>query len=373
MSDPIRIDSTSADSAAAVAPVVLWTSPSGRRRLGFSPNIHHNPNIAAAVISGELRYQSKRAAGEFTDEDSLVLTSLRAGEWTRYQLSSEALLELYRVLTGLYELHSSRGVPRRQYLMVPVDDEMVEAADSGAIRDVTAWLIRSADPAALASALTALGPDETRYIGAASASAALTALLADWDSHSDSNEREWHQLLARHEWVVEQVLGQPLLLFQNEAVVSSPTVDRKKAAYVDFMCRNPHTNAIALVEIKRADTALLQNQPYRGEAYAVSGELSGGVAQSQYYRATFQRDIETLMRDTPHLTLVTPRSVLVIGNTASLDDNAKRASFERFRAGVNDVEVLTFDELRSRVEGFLGILEGGAPGGMGECTGDDLA
>jgi len=149
------------------------------------------------------------------------------------------------------------------------------------------------------------------------------------------------------------------VLFQDEAVVSSPAVNRKKAAYVDFMYQNPHTAAIALVEIKKAGTDLLRNVAYRGDAFAPSDELAAGVAQVQYYRATFQRDIETLMRDVPHLPLAAPRCVLIVGDTRTLDSDAKRSSFERFRCGVQDVQIIAFDELRSRVEGFLAVVTGG--------------
>lgn len=359
LTEPIRIDSTSRDSAGALEPVVLWTSGNGRRRLRFYPNLHNNPNDSDAVVSGELRYQSKRVADEFVDDESIALT-LRAGEWAKFDFPSEALLELYRVLTGLYETCSANGIPRRQYLMVPVDGDIDEAVTPAAVQDVVGWLLRCTNPDSLAATLTNLPPEDARYLSAASAAASLNALLVEWDTLATGGELAWHELLTRHEWVVEQVLGQPLVLFQDEAVVSSPTVERKKAAYVDFMLRNPHTNAIALLEIKRADTALLQGGPYRGEAYAVSDELAGAVAQSQYYRATFQRDIESLMRDIPHLQLAFPRSVLIIGDSRSLDDDAKRTSFERFRSGIGDVEVLTFDELRSRVEGFLSIVTGEA-------------
>ncbi len=359
LTEPIRIDSTSSDSAGALEPVVLWTSDNGRRRLRFCPNLHNNPNDPDAVVSGELRYQAKREIDQFVNDESLSLT-LRAGEWTRYDFPSDALLEFYRVLSGLYEACTANGVPRRQYLMVPVDGEVDDALAPAAIQDVVQWLLTCTNPGSLATSLTSLGPEDARYLSAASAAASLNALLVEWDSLASSPEPAWHTLLARHEWVIEQVLGQPLVLFQDEAVVSSPTVTRKKAAYVDFMLMNPHTNAIALVEIKRADTALLQAQPYRGEAYAASVELSGAIAQAQYYRTTFQRDIETLMRDTEHLQLAFPRSVLIIGDSRSLDDDAKRTSFERFRSGVGDVEVLTFDELRSRVEGFLAIVTGEA-------------
>jgi len=357
VTEPIRVGPTSADSAEGLEPVVLWTSPNSRRRLAFCPNVHNNPSCAGACVSGELRYQSKRAADDFVDDDSLSLNNLHAGEWTRCSLPSEALLELYRVLDGLYEMHAADGVPKRQYLLVPVDREEGDPAPSAeAIADVIRWLRASADPAGLAGVLTRLDPCSAQHFHAASAAGALSNLLAEWDGLASGPEPDWHRLLAGHEWVVQQVLGQPLVLFRDEAVVSSPTVDRKKTAYVDFMFRNPHTAAIALVEIKRADSALVQDRAYRGDAYAPSDELAAGVAQVQYYRATFQRDIETLLRDEQYLPLASPRCVLIIGDTDRLDTDFKRSSFERFRSGLQDVQVIAFNELRSRVESFLAVV-----------------
>ena len=361
MTVPIRVVPTSANSAESRESVVLWTSPNARRRLAFCFNIHNNPQEPDACISGELRYQSKRSADQFVDEPSLLLNELHAKQWTRYKLPSRAVLELYRVLRGLYKVHETRGVPRREYLLTPVDyreEESLPSAD--ALGKLVAWLRRSGNPTELADALTGFDPDNVRFLNTASAVVALSALLQDWRQLEQSPEPDWHDLLLRHEWVVQQILGQPLILFQDEAVVSSSNVHRKKAAYVDFMYRNPHTAAIALVEIKVPRTPLLKDRPYRGEAYSPSEDLVAGVAQVQYYRATFQRDIKTLMRDTVYLELASPKSVLIIGDTATLDTDAKRSSFERFRSGVQDVQVIAFDELRSRVEGFLAVVTGEA-------------
>lgn len=359
MTDPIRVDSTSATSAETLEPVVLWVSPNGRRRLAFVANLHANPNSPDACLSGELRYQSKRDTDDFVDEESLSLNNLHATQWTRYHIPSEAVLELFRALGGFYELHSTTGIPRRRYLLVPVDfQEGDPATAADVIDDVVGWLRASTDPRAVVDALLRNDPANARYLNSSSAAVSLNQLLVEWDALARQPEPRWHDLLRRHEWVIEQVLGQPLVLFQDEAQVSAPTARRKRAAYVDFMCQNPHTTAIALVEIKRADTPLLQDEPYRGEAYAPSDELAGAVAQVQYYRETFERDIDVLMREETVLRLAQPKCVLIVGDTRALNTRAKMSSFERFRAGVVDVEILTFNELRSRVEGYLAVVTG---------------
>lgn len=43
-----------------------------------------------------------------------------------------------------------------------------------------------------------------------------------------------------------------------------------------------------------------------------------------------------------------PKCILVIGNTAQLDNREKRQSFEAFRRNFTGLEVITFDELLGR-------------------------
>ncbi|QQR80995.1 MAG: DUF4263 domain-containing protein [Deltaproteobacteria bacterium] len=42
--------------------------------------------------------------------------------------------------------------------------------------------------------------------------------------------------------------------------------------------------------------------------------------------------------------------ILIIGNTNQLNDRMKRESFEMFRRGQRDLEILTFDEIYERAK-----------------------
>ncbi len=114
-------------------------------------------------------------------------------------------------------------------------------------------------------------------------------------------------------------------------------------------------------EIKKHTTPLLTSVPYRKpDVYQVHSELSGAVSQVQktahkavralddLHRAkspdgTFQFDISTIR----------PRQVVVIGSLQELMpdgeiNDEKMSSFELYRRGQQEVEILTFDELYER-------------------------
>lgn len=121
-------------------------------------------------------------------------------------------------------------------------------------------------------------------------------------------------------------------------------------------------SSLCFVEIKRHDADLLdETKPYRSGAWAVSRELSGGVAQVQ---TTVADTLDRLSRaitvsDTDGdptgelLFNVHPKSFLVIGQLSEFQtehgiNQAKFRSFEMFRREMRSPEILTFDELLNR-------------------------
>jgi hypothetical protein len=47
---------------------------------------------------------------------------------------------------------------------------------------------------------------------------------------------------------------------------------------------------------------------------------------------------------------INPKLILVIGNTGQLANQSQKISFELFRRGQNDLEILTFDEIFERAK-----------------------
>jgi hypothetical protein len=105
--DSIRMVSTSASSA-SVSDVVLRETD--RRRLVFRATLVRNSQNAEASVRGLLVYQAKRGNDEWADIDRLKLTNLKAGEWTKVELSSEEILRLYQAIASLYEGYSRHTI-----------------------------------------------------------------------------------------------------------------------------------------------------------------------------------------------------------------------------------------------------------------------
>jgi antiviral defense system Shedu protein SduA len=114
-------------------------------------------------------------------------------------------------------------------------------------------------------------------------------------------------------------------------------------------------------EIKKHTTPLLKPAPYREpDVYQVDNELSGAVSQVQKTAHKAVRDLDDLHRaKSPagayqfDISTIRPRQVVVIGSLKQLIDNGeineeKMSSFELYRRGQQEVEILTFDELFER-------------------------
>ncbi|MET7889221.1 Shedu anti-phage system protein SduA domain-containing protein [Streptomyces avermitilis] len=122
-------------------------------------------------------------------------------------------------------------------------------------------------------------------------------------------------------------------------------------------------SSMLFCEIKTYDTELLAKTPYRTAVYQASKELGGGVAQVQKTASKAQqlisRELVThIFEDdgTPtgvELSTTRPRQVVVIGSLREFTHNGavnpeKINSFELYRTSIQDVEIITFDELYQR-------------------------
>lgn len=115
-------------------------------------------------------------------------------------------------------------------------------------------------------------------------------------------------------------------------------------------------------EIKKHTTPLLRKQQYREpDVYQVDNELSGAVSQVQKATHKAVRDLDDLHRaKSPageyqfDISTIRPRQVVVIGSLNELLDNngqineEKMSSFELYRRGQEEGEIITFDELYER-------------------------
>jgi hypothetical protein len=135
-----------------------------------------------------------------------------------------------------------------------------------------------------------------------------------------------------------------------------------------IMRSRAHISTLLFCEIKRHDTQLLLPTAYREpDVYAPSKELVGGTAQLQKtVRKALRLMVDQIERSfepdgTPtglDFSTTRPRQVLIIGNLDEFHTGAgvnaeKTESFELYRKSLNEVEIITFDELYERARFIL--------------------
>lgn len=147
-----------------------------------------------------------------------------------------------------------------------------------------------------------------------------------------------------------------------EVITSGANVFTGAGKRIDAAMRTRgFVQSLLFAEIKRHDTDLLHSAPYRPpDVFRPSAELVGAVSQVQKTTLKAISKMEMLYRQhSPsgdfqfEVSTVRPRQIVVAGHLRSLSKNGAvnremMSSFELFRRGLNDVEVITFDELLER-------------------------
>src|ERR1700683_599546 len=82
-----------------------------RTRLVARAEIIDNPTNPEAGVKINLIHQIQTAQGTWADIAAGSCATLKAGEGYRLHLNSASTLELHKILTELYAIHSETGVP----------------------------------------------------------------------------------------------------------------------------------------------------------------------------------------------------------------------------------------------------------------------
>lgn len=189
---------------------------------------------------------------------------------------------------------------------------------------------------------------------------------AKLQQHSTTGEGVWQKFFEANTWIFGYGLKLVACSKFNdrklEQITSGANTFTGGGKRSDALMRTRgFVQTLLFAEIKRHDTNLLMARQYREpDVYQVSPELSGAVSQVQKTAYKAVANLASLHRThTPEgsfqfdVSTVSPRKVVIIGNSAMLAEGAevnveKMTSFELYRRSHQDVEILTFDELFAR-------------------------
>lgn len=348
-------------------------------RIVFEPQVVHNAKTGGPSVKGRVIIQRKPPKETWASQQvpALDLGDMKAGQGFQLQLHSDEVLKLVERVRALYETTAS-GMPRvrSQYVRIDSDVAAILKPSEKELRDLLndqpgtgaallgrllRWVAQIEDVSGIIDRLEALDATTAQHINTAFSVARLQRLLATWREHyNNPDEAFWQGVLSENTFALGQIFSYPVVLVRGKAYLGGKAIDNQGGTFGDLLLKNKLTMNAILVEIKTPRTDLLGGS-YRG-LWAPSHEMSGAVVQVMNQRRSFAEDFLFLNRDgAADVSMHYPRCLLVAGNTSvELKTEEKRRSFELFRGGLRDVEVVGYDELFGKVDALLGVLQGGS-------------
>ena len=372
--DKLRIKSTSLSSAECSDVILRETNIT---RLVFRPMLVDNPSIPEAAIKGTFMFLRKGPRDEWVEVETIPLSQLKKGDAYKLAIDSSEILLLYKRLTDLYKLHSESGIPLGDHEFVPVNRQLAEiarmapgdlqkilaanrAVGSALLMRLLAWATRADNPAALVEHLIELSPASLRTLNIAVNLQSLKAAIVLWRSNQTTADEEfWQRSLTDNSFVLEHVFSWPTTIVRGKAYVGGKSIMNTGGNVIDFLMNNQVTRNAALIEIKTPTTPLIAPREYRHGIYPPSNELTGGIMQVLNYKHSLQQEYHSITHGQVNpFDSFDPRCAIVVGNAGrDLLNEDKRKSFELFRNQFSGVTIITYDELFSRAEQLIRVLE----------------
>jgi len=172
-------------------------------------------------------------------------------------------------------------------------------------------------------------------------------------------EKKWQKFLKENSWVFSSIFSQPVILYKDEAYVGGKSIENRGGKFSDFLIKNSLSDNISFFEIKTHKTKLLDASPYRGkDVFSATKELTGCINQVLNQRDKFQKNFASLkLESEQEFETFNSKCVVLIGSFEDLTKKQKY-SFELLRSNSRDVEIITFDEIKKKIQSLKMIMTG---------------
>jgi hypothetical protein len=222
------------------------------------------------------------------------------------------------------------------------------------------WAIQSEDTPQFIERIGNLDIEKLQKLNASIEISRLKSVLSVWENNKNNPDEEfWQAYLSENSFVFSQIFSIPIIVLKDKAYVGGKGIENIGGGILDYLYTNKITKNVVCIEIKNPQTKLLASE-YRSGVYSISKEISGAIIQVANYRDSLIKEYYALVRKSKHdFEAFNPPCLVLSGNIEEeIIDSDKRKSFELFRNGLKDVEIITFDELFTKVKMLIDILEG---------------
>ena len=376
--DAIEIMSTSSVTA-DTSPIQL--SISDYTRIRFIPKLVQNPNEAKKSVRGILRYEKKQKNSPHFPSDvhpplnsKLSRRSCKVGDWMEIDLDTSETYELYLGLKKLYDLYEDMGgIPFgyatytridssfKEFLSIIQNDpsaaRMIANEDNYELVKILLRLITQADShESLKKSLSELQDDNLHQLTSSLSIERLQRVAALMRENFDNNDEEFWQttVFKENQWILAQIFSSPFTVLGDKAYVGGKSINNTGGNLCDFIYQNHLSQNVALIEIKTPCTDIIGRR-YRG-TFSLSDELSGAVNQVLNYRDNLTKSYYSICGNSSSaFEVFNPKCVVVIGKISVLSPE-QIGTFENFRNSMNNVIIITFDELYQKIIDLIEIL-----------------
>lgn len=197
-----------------------------------------------------------------------------------------------------------------------------------------------------------------------------TTFLESYQSENNCKgiENMWQFFFEKNTWIfgygLNFIFNSPLNNKKLEQVISGFDFNSKGKRTDAFLKSTGIINSMCFVEIKKHDDNLLKqtSKSYRPESWQISDTISGGIAQlhrtlQKASKLPTKNEIKDEQDDLTNeiIFLHNPKAYLIVGNLQEFIkdekiNETKYSNFEFFRKELNNIEIITYDELLNRAK-----------------------
>lgn len=128
-----------------------------------------------------------------------------------------------------------------------------------------------------------------------------------------------------------------------------------------------HDSYIDVLEIKKPDTKVIKLDPSRSN-YHADTELSRAIIQVENYIENISAHKDAvrsyiLDKHGLNLKIVRPRGIILAGNASNFKTQKEKDDFRLLAHGLKNVMIVTYDELLTRLQNYIRVLEEASKGG----------
>ena len=384
--DRIEVKSTSA-ATADISPIVLSRSDTDVTRIVFEPTLVTNIHDKNKCVSGKLIYE-KRSKGDVYPTEKVTPRSIKTGETMELSLGTTAVLTLFQYLASLYEIYSENGIPYGSASYKRIDRsfssflEIIQKDPSAArmignpenfelVKTLLQLITRAESLESLAVALHNLQGDRIAQLSESISVERLDRVITLIEDNLENEVEEFWQtaVFKENQWVLSQLFASPCTIFQDKAYVGGKGIDNRNGNLCDFLYQNQISNNVVLIEIKTPQTKIIHG-PYR-HSYSFTQEMSGAINQVINYRDSLMKEYNNLGRDADRpFSAFNPKCVVIIGKLSVLEPK-QIAAFENYRNSLNNIEVITYDEILLRLKDLKSVFSGEVIASSEEAEADE--